>query len=559
MTTKKKTEKTDKSVTPANADSPKPARQSKKTADSSPKSTPRPRTTRRAVTSPKRRPVAPELPVAATTPAATPAPSPDSLSILMISPEAHPHAKTGGLAEVAGALPNALAALGHTVTLVLPRYRRIDTAGASSTRFAMTLGGKIQTVTIYERPLNERVTLALVDAPELFDREELYGTSAGDYPDNAWRFAVFSRAALEYARIKGRRPSVIHAHDWQTALVPVYQKMHLSNDPTVGGVPTVFTIHNLAFQGIFPRSTISDIGLGPEVLHINAMEYWGHVNYLKAGINFSEKITTVSRGYAREIVRPDLGFGLDGVIARRAADLVGILNGIDVTRWNPSADPFVPASFDDNDLSGKRQAKKALLDHVGLPTDEASLARPLIGLVSRLTDQKGFDLIAAAADDLMALDATWVMLGSGESRYEDQWRRLAMRYTMRVSATIGFDERLAHLIEAGSDLFLMPSRFEPCGLNQMYSLRYGTVPIVRATGGLDDTVENFDDTTGRGSGFKFAEYSTHALVATVRRALEVFGNPSVWAEIQRSGMKQDHSWDASAREYVKVYRAAEWR
>jgi starch synthase len=477
----------------------------------------------------------------------------------MVTPEAHPFAKTGGLAEVAGALPHALAGAGHSVTLVLPRYRRIEPAGTSSSRIAITLGGRTQHVTIYERPLAERVNVALVDAPELFDREELYGTSSGDYPDNAWRFAVFSRAALEHARIKGVRPSIIHAHDWQTGLVPVYQKMHFSSDPIVGGVPAVFTIHNLAFQGVFPHSMIFEIGLGSEVLHIDAMEYWGQINYLKAGINFSEKITTVSPGYAREILRPELGFGLDGVLARRSADLAGILNGIDVTRWNPHADPFVPASFDANDLTGKNDARKALLEHVGLPVDDGRARRPVIGLVSRLTDQKGFDLIAAAAEDLMSLDAVWVMLGSGESRYEALWRALAARYPKRVSATIGFDERLAHLIEAGADIFLMPSRFEPCGLNQMYSLRYGTVPVVRATGGLDDTVEDFDESTASGTGFKFAEYSPAALVATLRRALAAYQNPSVWRRMQQAGMQRDHSWDASAREYVKVYRAAAQR
>jgi starch synthase len=477
----------------------------------------------------------------------------------MVTPEAHPFAKTGGLAEVAGALPHALAGAGHSVTLVLPRYRRIEPAGTSSSRIAITLGGRTQHVTIYERPLAERVNVALVDAPELFDREELYGTSSGDYPDNAWRFAVFSRAALEHARIKGVRPSIIHAHDWQTGLVPVYQKMHFSSDPIVGGVPAVFTIHNLAFQGVFPHSMIFEIGLGSEVLHIDAMEYWGQINYLKAGINFSEKITTVSPGYAREILRPELGFGLDGVLARRSADLAGILNGIDVTRWNPRADPFVPASFDANDLTGKNDARKALLEHVGLPVDDGRARRPVIGLVSRLTDQKGFDLIAAAAEDLMSLDAVWVMLGSGEPRYEALWRALAARYPKRVSATIGFDERLAHLIEAGADIFLMPSRFEPCGLNQMYSLRYGTVPVVRATGGLDDTVEDFDESTASGTGFKFAEYSPAALVATLRRALAAYQNPSVWRRMQQAGMQRDHSWDASAREYVKVYRAAAQR
>jgi starch synthase len=399
------------------------------------------------------------------------------------------------------------------------------------------------------------VTAVLVDVPELFDRPGLYNEGGQDYPDNAWRFAVFSRAALEYARIRGERPSVIHAHDWQTGLVPVYQKMLLSADPTVGGVPVVFTIHNLAFQGVFPAAVIPVIGLGWEVLRLEAMEFWGQVSYLKAGINFSEKITTVSPTYVREILTPELGFGFHGVLQRRAADLSGILNGIDVERWNPSADPFVPASFSADDLSGKKAAKRALLEAVGFAADEGGLRRPVIGLVSRLTDQKGFDLIASAGRDLMGLEVTWVMLGSGEPHYEDFWRALAARHPSRVSATIGFDERLAHFIEAGADLFLMPSRYEPCGLNQLYSLRYGTVPVVRATGGLQDTVKDPDEAGDGATGFKFREYAPQGLMGGVQRALGVYQNGTAWTRMQQSGMREDHSWDASAREYVKVYRA----
>jgi starch synthase len=284
------------------------------------------------------------------------------------------------------------------------------------------------------------------------------------------------------------------------------------------------------------------------------MEFWGNISYLKGGINFSEKITTVSPGYAREIVQPELGFGFEGVLARRSADLVGILNGIDTTRWSPTADPFVPASFSAADLSGKRDAKRALLVAAGLPADDEALATPVIGIVSRLTDQKGFDLIAAAADDLMSLGARWVMLGNGERRYENLWRSLAARHADKVSAATTFDERLAHHIEAGADMFLMPSRFEPCGLNQMYSLRYGTVPIVRATGGLNDTVEDVDAAPGRGTGFKFRDYTPQALVNAVSRALTAFRDARAWKAIQQRGMRQDHSWDASALQYVKVYR-----
>jgi starch synthase len=285
------------------------------------------------------------------------------------------------------------------------------------------------------------------------------------------------------------------------------------------------------------------------------MEYWGQISYLKAGINFSEKITTVSPNYAREIMTPEMGFGFEGVLSRRAGDLIGIVNGIDTERWNPAGDEYVAAPFSAGDLTGKRRAKELLLEAVGLPRDERTLARPVIGLVTRLTDQKGMDLVAAAADDLMAIDATWTMIGNGEHRYEELWTWLAARYPDRVSARIGFDERIAHHIEAGADAFLMPSRFEPCGLNQLYSLRYGTVPIVRATGGLEDTVEDYDPATGKGTGVKFRDFTPSALVAAVARAVELYRDPDTWQRLQQAGMRQDHSWDVSAREYVKVYRA----
>ena len=482
-------------------------------------------------------------------------PGDPGLSILMIASEAHPYAKTGGLAEVAAALPDALGRLGHRVTLVLPRYRGIDIAGTRSQPAAFEFGSRIQPVVFRTAETHAGVTPVFVDVPELYDRDGgLYNVNGVDYPDNGRRFAVFCRAALEYARLQGERPSIIHAHDWQTGLVPVYQKMLFSPDPVVGGVPAIFTIHNLAFQGVFPADTLPSIGLGWEMLDLQALEFWRQISYLKGGINFSERLTTVSPTYAREILTPEFGFGLDGALRRRAGALTGILNGIDLDRWSPESDPFIGPPYGSDDLSGKALAKQSLLAAVGFPHDAVARARPLIGLISRLTDQKGFDLVLAAADALMSLDATWVMLGSGDRQYEELWRRLAAQYPRRVSTTIGFDERLAHQIEAGADLFLMPSRYEPCGLNQMYSLRYATLPIVRATGGLEDTV--IDASQPGGTGFKFREYSSTALVATVQRALALYANPSDWRQIQQTGMKIDFSWDASAREYVKVYERA---
>ena len=489
------------------------------------------------------------IPVAAL--AAAPAERP--LRVLTVTSEAHPFAKTGGLAEVAAALPEALARLGHAVTVVLPRYRGVSVEGASRRRFEFDLSGQPVVGEFVEQSMADGVRAILVDVPSLYDRENLYGTDGNDYADNAFRFAVLSRAALEYARLTGERPDVIHAHDWQAGLVPVYQKMLFSQDPAVGGVPVVFTIHNLAFQGMFDAATLNVLGLPRDVYHPNAMEHWGRISFLKGGVNFSERITTVSPTYAREILTPEGGFGFEGVLARRSADLTGILNGIDVTRWNPASDPFVPASYTADDLAGKREAKGALLRAVGMSDEQPALERPMIGMISRLTDQKGYDLIAAAAGELMNLaDATWIMLGSGARQYEELWQILAAQYPERVSATIGFDERLAHLIEAGADMFLMPSRFEPCGLNQLYSLRYGTIPIVRATGGLQDTVIDADEPGG--NGVKFEPYTTAALVDAVRRALNLYRDKDRWAALQRSAMASDPSWDGSAREYVKVYR-----
>ena len=470
----------------------------------------------------------------------------------MVTSEAHPFAKTGGLAEVAAALPAALGHLGHTVTLVLPRYRGTAPDAPTSREIQMQLGDYSIAVGFVEQQIGERVKAVLVDVPALFDRAGLYSEDGRDYPDNAVRFAALSRAALEYARIEGERYDVIHAHDWQTGLVPVYQKMQMATDPVVGGVPVVFTIHNLAFQGIFGSHTVGELGLGWEVFNPEALEHWGNVSFLKGGVNFSEHVTTVSPTYAKEILTSEFGFGFEGVLRKRSADLIGTLNGIDTARWNPADDPFVPAPFTADDLSGKQAAKRALLREAGLSTADAMMRRPLIGVISRLTDQKGFDLIGTSAGDLMALDAAWVMLGSGERHYEDLLRAMASRHPDRVSVTIGFDERLAHLIEAGADMFLMPSRFEPCGLNQLYSLRYGTIPIVRATGGLADSVVDADAPAG--NGIKFAEYSRVAMMAAVQRALELYADRDRWTALQRSGMAIDHSWDVSAREYVKVYR-----
>lgn len=480
---------------------------------------------------------------------------PASRSVLMIASEALPFSKTGGLADVMGALPSAVARLGWQVTLAVPRYRGV-TAGTLIERVPLDVGGYHASVGLYEEAIADGVTALLVDEPDLYDRDQLYAEGMVDYPDNPRRFAVLCRAALDAAVRQGVAPTIVHAHDWQAGLAPVYLQTLYRADPVLAGTPSVFTIHNLAYQGIAEPDWLPRLDLPWSLLGIEQLEFWGKISLLKGGINYASIITTVSRQYAREIQTPAFGFGFDGILRRRAADLVGILNGIDVVQWDPSRDPFLPAPITPADASGKRTAKRAVLAKYGLPTDEPGLARPLIGMISRMVDQKGLDLIAAVAEDLPSLGASFVVLGTGEARYQEMWRRLAARHPDRIGARIGFDEGLAHLIEGGADMFLMPSQFEPCGLNQMYSLRYGTVPIVRRVGGLADTVVDYAPRRTKATGFVFDEYTPRALLDALTRALAVFRNTERWRAIQAAGMACDHSWDRSAREYVKIYERA---
>jgi starch synthase len=476
------------------------------------------------------------------------------LTVLMVTSEAVPFAKTGGLADVAGALPGALGRLGHDVTVVLPRYRGVAVTGEPIHTRVVQLGQDRHTIKIYEEPLGPHARAWLIDEPALYDRDGIYGTNgSGDHQDNPRRFALLARAALEGARGMGLAPDVVHAHDWQAGLAPVYLKTRFARDPVLGGVPSVFTIHNIAYQGVCDPGWLPALDLGWDLFRPEALEFWSKVSFLKAGIVFSEKITTVSPRYAQEILTPEFAFGFEGVLASRRTDLVGILNGIDAETWNPATDRFIPKTYTAGNLAPKREAKRALLAAYGFPADDESLKTPLIGQVSRMVDQKGLDLIAQIAHELPQLGARFVILGTGEPRYEEMWRSLARQYPDRISVKIGFDEPLSHVLEAGSDLFMMPSRFEPCGLNQMYSLRYGTLPIVRATGGLDDTVENYDPYTERGTGFKFWEASGPALLNTMRWALRVYENPEVWQRLQRAAMGGDWSWERSAREYAALY------
>ena len=468
-----------------------------------------------------------------------------ALRILMVVSEAHPFSKTGGLADVATALAQALGRLGHDVTVFTPRYRGIS-AGEPRDRVRAFVANQWLEGDLYEATLGENARAILVDCQALYDRDGIYAEQNTDYIDNPLRFAFLSIAALEWAAAQPKPFSVLHAHDWQTGLVPVYAQRRW---------PTVFTIHNLAFQGVFDKSWVPALGLRWEDFTVAGFEFWDRISYLKAGVMFSDALTTVSPTYAAEIQRPEYGYGFDGIIRERSAVLSGILNGIDDHQWDPKHDRFLPAPFDATDLAGKRAAKRALLDMFRLPSDDAALARPLVAMVSRMTEQKGLDLVAALAPRLRSLDATFTIVGTGEPRFENMWRSLAARHPDRFGVFVGFDEQRAHVVEAGADMFLMPSRYEPCGLNQMYSMRYGTVPIVRAVGGLVDTVKPFNPKNGQGTGFLFSDYQPAALWSALERALETYRTqPQKWRRLQINGMKKNFSWERSAAEYVKLYR-----
>lgn len=473
----------------------------------------------------------------------------------MIASEAAPWAKTGGLGDVLGALPAAVGALGHDTVLVLPRYRGLDLAGAVVRSASIPQGAHVRDIVwhVVTRAAGQRVVF--VEMPALFDRAGLYGEAGREYPDNAARFDLLALAALEFARADGFDPAIVHAHDWQasTALA------RLATEPrwgALGQAGRVLTIHNLAYQGTCPRDTVPALGLPWEVFRMETGEFWGQFSFLKSGITAADYVTTVSPTYARETCTPAAGAGLDGVLRGLGERYRGILNGIDTDVWDPARDAHLPARFSLDDLSGKAVCKRALLAEFGLACGDDAIRRPLIGMVSRLVAQKGLDLIGPALDRLAAIDASYVFLGQGDRQYEDGLRAAAAACPSRVAARIGFDERLAHLIEAGADLFLMPSAFEPCGLNQMYSLRYGTVPIVRGVGGLDDTIQPYTARARHANGFKFREGTPDALLRVVQRAVRRYHNPAVWRKLVRNGMTADHSWAASAREYGKVYRLA---
>lgn len=479
--------------------------------------------------------------------------APVPMKILFVASEGLPYSKTGGLADVVEGLPRALREMGHQVAVLLPRYRGNKMVSTLVSSVTVTLGDRLRFPAIGEGASSNGTRYFLVDDPEFFDRPNLYGNKNVDYPDNAERFTEFSRAAIEFAK-RVWLPDVIHCHDWQSALVPVLLRTQYAKDPVVRSLPVVLTVHNLGYQGIFPPTAMRAAGLPDSLFAMDALEFFGNVNFLKGGLIFADYLTTVSRCYAKEIQTPEFGFGLEGILRSRAERLVGVLNGVDYAIWSPEVDTFIAQNYSVHNLDAKKACKKDLLATLHLP--EENMDRPLLGIVSRFVDHKGFDLIAEISAELASENIALAVLGTGEARYESLFKRLAEKYPARIGVKIGYDNALAHKIEAGADMFLMPSRYEPCGLNQIYSLRYGTAPIVRSTGGLDDTIQPFDLQTLQGTGFKFEKYAGTELLDCIRGALKAFREPRAWRALQANGMSKDFSWKAPAGAYVTVYEAA---
>jgi starch synthase len=489
---------------------------------------------------------------------------PRPLNVLFVSSEVEPFAKTGGLADVSGALPQIIRQMDHEIRVVLPRYGSINERKAKlhdmirMKDIDIPVGKETHAASVKSSFIttpHNKVQVYLLDNPKLFGRQGLYvhPDTKKDYPDNDVRFIFFCRGILEVLKRLGWAPDIIHCNDWMTGLVPAFLKTLYKNDPFYKDTRSVFTIHNMAYQGIFPRASFAKTLLPKELNADDGVIAYGNLNFLKAALVFADAITTVSEKYAEEIRSSDeFGCGLQSILERRKNDLTGILNGVDYAIWDPSVDALIPQRYDSKSPDLKIENKRALLARLNLPFDPGI---PVIGIISRLADQKGFDLIGEIMDDMMKMQLQLVVLGTGEKKYHDLFEKAARKHPGKVGVALRFDEEMAHLIEAGSDMFLMPSRYEPCGLNQIYSLRYGTVPVVRATGGLDDTITEFHASTGNGTGFRFTRYDSGDLLKAVQRATAVFADQTAWRKLMKNGMAQDFSWEASAKKYVHVYRS----
>lgn len=478
------------------------------------------------------------------------------MKIVMAASEAVPYAKTGGLADVVGALSKALSTRGTTVAVFLPLYSKIDLS-----RFSIKPTGKFLSVPVGDRQVEAELFLHEADGvsyyfikqERYFDRPGLYGTNEGDYSDNAERFTFFSRAVLESLKTLQIQPDLLHCHDWHTGLIPIYLKALYGSDPFFQKMATLFTIHNLGYQGVFWHYDWPLLNLSWDYFNPEALEFYGKINFLKGGLVFADTLSTVSPKYAREIQTVAHGHQLEGVLASRKKDLYGILNGIDTEEWDPSRDRFIPVPYHSKELSGKEKCKAALQKELDLTVTKE---KPILAMITRLTEQKGIDLVGQVFEKVMRRGETqWIILGSGDKKYEAFLQSLGSQFPGAAAIRIAYDHGLSHRIEAGADIFLMPSQYEPCGLNQMMSLRYGTVPVVRATGGLDDTVTHFNTKTLQGNGFKFQAYTPTAFLRQIQNALSLFREKKKWRALIQNGMEGDYSWTASADKYLKLYQS----
>jgi len=473
------------------------------------------------------------------------------MRIVLAASEVAPFAKTGGLADVAGSLPAALARLGHEVSVFCPYYLQVEESGAMirevARLFVPVRGGQKEARILEARLPGAEVTVFFVARREFFGREGIYGPGGYEYLDNLERYAFFCRAVCRASRELELAPDVFHLNDWQTALCAAYLRHTYGGDPVLSRAASVFTIHNLGYQGVYPPWKMPDTGLAREHFNWKELEFYGQINLLKGGLVYADVLSTVSKRYAREIQTHEGGYGLDGVLRERSGRLFGIVNGLDDSVWDPARDPLLPARYSVGRMAGKRRCRGELQKQMGL---RPGSRRPILGLVSRLVEQKGIDILLGAMPAIGELPVDLVVLGSGEHRYENALADLADRRPGRIGVRLGYDEKLAHLVEAGSDVYLMPSRYEPCGLNQMISLRYGTIPVVRETGGLADTVVDGID------GFSFADYNPEGLIVAVRRAVSAMSRPVGWRRMVARAMRRDWSWDRSAGEYVRLYELA---
>ena len=476
------------------------------------------------------------------------------MKILIASSEVFPFSKTGGLADMVGALGKALGRAGHEVGIVTPLYAVLRERFPAIERFDwhmhLPLGSEWQSAGVWTLDPWQNVRVYFVDQPAFYDRAQLYTEGGVDYPDNHRRFIFFSKAVVHLARHLPFKPDVVHVHDWQAGLVPLLALHQKFTGGWMDAPKTCLTIHNLGYQGVFHPSAYALANLPPDYFNPNGVEFHGFLNCLKAGLVYSDRITTVSPRYAREVTTEEFGAGLDGILRQRLSVLHGILNGVDYDEWNTIKNPQLKHSFSATDLSGKAAEKADLQRELGLPVDAQI---PLFASITRLADQKGIDIMLGALEEMLAANMQFALLGSGSPQFEKAFTSLAARYPNKASITIGYNHALSHRIEAGSDFFLMPSRYEPCGLNQMYSLRYGTIPIVRVTGGLDDSVVDISEKHELANGIKFQEYSVRALAKAIRKALVLYDHPGLLQHYRTNGMRADFSWERTATEYVGVY------